>query len=156
MHKRSSCQAELKILGLPIADHTKFLGIHLDESLNWSYHYNHVVVKLKRNMSLLKRSVHLLNTQSKKILYYGHIYSHLSYCVSTWGPMLQQSQIKKLQKLQNKCVNLVDACSIGIEIKYKENKLLHVKELIQFELPKNWLSYAVSRLAVTDLGFIEY
>ena len=50
--------------------------------------------------------------------------------------MLQQSQIKKLQKLQNKCVNLVDACCIGIEIKYKENKLLHVNELIQFELAK--------------------
>ena len=95
-NKRSSCQAKLKILGLPIADHTKFLGVFLDESLNWSYHYNHIVVKLKCNMNLLKRGAHLLNMQSKKILYYGHIYSHLSYCVSTWGPMLQQSQIKKL------------------------------------------------------------
>ena len=135
-NKRSSCKTELKNLGLPIVDHTKFLGVSLDESLSWSYHYNHIVVKIKCNINLLKRSVHLLNTQTKKVLYYGHIYSHLSYCVSTWGPMLQQTQIKKLQKLQNKCINLIDTSHRDIQDKYKEHKLLQVNKLIQFELSK--------------------
>ena len=77
--ERSSCQKELNNLELPIAYHTKFLGIYLDEHLNWTYQYNHVMFKVKRNLNLLKQGGGFLNTYAKKVLYYGHIYSHLSY-----------------------------------------------------------------------------
>ena len=90
----------------------------------------------KRNMKMLYRTSNILPTHAKKNLYYGHIYSHLSYCISTWGPMLQQSQIKKLQKLQNKCVNLIDTSSTCLLHKFKQHRILRVKEVIALELAK--------------------
>ena len=130
---RSLCLNELNQLGIPVADHIQFLGILLDENLNWTYHYNHVMFKIKHNLNLLKQGGNLLTTYAKKILYYGHIYSHLSYGISIWGPMLQQSQKKKLQKLQNKCFNLR---RISTHEKSVSNKLLPINELIQLELSK--------------------
>ena len=115
---------------------TKFLGVWLEENLNWSSHYNHVVLKIKGNMKMLQNSVSLLSTHAKKTLYYGHIYSHLSYCISTSGPMLQQSQIKKLQKLQNKCIHLVDNTRINLQHKFKKHCILNVEQVIELELAK--------------------
>ena len=132
MH-RDPCLSEL---GLPIVTNTKFLGIRLDDNLHWTEQYHHVTVTIKRNMKMLHKISNILPPHAKKNLYYGHIYSHLSYCISTWGPMLQQSQIKKLQKLQNKCVNLIDNSSIALPHKFKKHRILHVREVIDLELAK--------------------
>ena len=69
----------LKEVGLPVSDHAKFLGILLDNSLNWNQHFNHVHLMLKCNIKLLKKGKKFLNVHAKKNLYYGHIYSHLTY-----------------------------------------------------------------------------
>ena len=91
--KKVSRSSYLTELGIPISDRTKFLGLQIDDKLDWQFQFNHVQLKIKRNMNMLKRGCKLLNTGAKKILYYSHIYSHFSYCISTWGPMLQQNQI---------------------------------------------------------------
>ena len=95
MH-RDPCLSEL---GLPIVTNTKFLGIRLDDNLHWTEQYNHVIVSIKRNMKMLYRTSNILPTHAKKNLYYGHIYSHLSYCISTWGPMLQTITNKEVAKI---------------------------------------------------------
>ena len=131
---RSSYRTEL---GIPSSDHTKFLGLQIDDKLDWQFQFNHVQLKIKRNMNMIKCGCRLLNTGAKKILYYGHIYSHLSYCISTVsGPMLQQNQINKLQKLQNKCVNLINLHRTGLPEKFRSLRILSVQEIIKLELAK--------------------
>ena len=61
----SSMSPCLPEIGLPIVPHTKFLGVYIDEKLSWNIHFNNVVLKIKRNMNLLKRSQNLLNTHAK-------------------------------------------------------------------------------------------
>ena len=134
--ERSSCLKEIKSLGLPVADHTKFLGAYLDKNLIWNQQYNHITLKIKRNLNLLTQGNKFLSTHAKKPLYYGHTFSHLNYCIRTWDPMLQHSQIKKLQKLQNKCFMLIDTCRISISDKKKDNKLLSISEMLNLELAK--------------------
>ena len=113
----------LSELGLPMVTNTKFLGVQIDNNLDWTSQFNHVVLKIKRNMRMLQHSAKLLSSYAKRNLYYGHIYSHLSYCIGTWGPLMQQSQINKLQKLQNKCVNLIDSSRSDLITKFSN---LHV------------------------------
>ena len=84
---------------LPVATSFKFLGTWLDNELNWRQHVNHIVVKLKRNMHMLRMSKNLLTAHTKEILYYAQIYSHLSYSVITWGHMINKSQKRKLTNL---------------------------------------------------------
>ena len=85
---------------------------------------------------MLKQGVAFLSTHAKKTLFYGHIYSHLCYCISLWGPVIQQAQIRKLQKLQNKCVQLIDMTWSDLTTKYRENRILKVPEMIDLQLAK--------------------
>ena len=135
-NKQTAKSLCISTIGIPQADHTKFLGVFLDEHLDWTYQFKHVVFTIKRNMNLLMRSQHLLNIPAKKNIYYGHIYSHLSYCISTWGPMLKDAQIKSLQKLQNKCINLVDQSRTNLNTKYQNLCILKIKEIIDLKLCK--------------------
>ena len=95
---------------------------------------------------MLKRTQNLLSILAKKNLYYGHIYSHLSYCISTWGPMIKDTEIKCLQKLQNKCIHLIDKSRNSLEKKYKDLQILRVNEIVDLELCK--IDY---RLLANDL-----
>ena len=130
---KSQCLNELKI---PIADNTKFLGICIDDRLNWNAQFSHVVLKMKHNLHMLRISANFLNINAKKLIYYRHIYSHLSYCISTWGPMLQQSQINKLQSIQNKCVSLIDCRKYDLVDKFNKLRILSVQNIINMELAK--------------------
>ena len=47
--------------------------------------------------------------------------------------ILPEECVKKLQKLQNKCIMLVDLNKTPLENKYKINKILRIKEIILLE-----------------------
>ena len=88
-------------------DHTKFLGVWIDKNLTWTAHTNRVIQKIQRNAHMLFRSKNLLSVHAKKILYYAQIYSHISYGLSIWGPMINNNNktIKKIQSVQKNCLN---------------------------------------------------
>ena len=58
-----------------------------------------------------------------KLLYYGHIYSHMSYCVAIWGNMAKEELLGKIHVEQNKCVRLLSKTCPHNEI-YKKHKIL--------------------------------
>ena len=136
--KHHSVKIELKLDSniIPLVHSTKFLGIHLDDKLTWNEHYNHLLLKITRNMNMLKTSKKFLSTNAKKLVYYGHIFSHLNYCNSIWGSMLSNEKINKLQKLQNKCIHLIDNSNLPLEEKFCTHKIIRINELIKFESSK--------------------
>ena len=106
---------------------TKFLGIHIDEKLRWDIHISKLVLKLKRNLQLLCLGKNFLNVHCKRIVYFAHWQSHLSYCLSIWGNLVCDGVLDKLQKLQNKCIRL-----IGRNTK-KNYNILSIRQLITLE-----------------------
>ena len=89
---------------LPEVTKIKFLGIWIDRMLTWQTHFDQICLKLVKNTQLLRISKNHLNMQTKKLIYYAHFYSHLTYDCTTWGNMLRKDQIQKFQRLQNKCI----------------------------------------------------
>ena len=83
---------------------TKFLGIWLDEHLKWTTHIQKLILKLTRNTNLLKYNQNLMPTITKKLVYHSHIASHIQYGLLLWGNNATESQLNKLQKVQNKCL----------------------------------------------------
>ena len=83
---------------LPMVTNTKFLGIWIDNLLNWQVHFDYICLKIIRNTQLLRLSKNHLNMDTKKLIYYTHIYSHLVYGCTIWGNMLKANQIKKITK----------------------------------------------------------
>ena len=119
---------------LPNVNSTKFLGVWLDNSLNWKVHLGKLFLKLQRNTALLRIGGNFLSCHAKKCLYYAQIYSHLSYSLLLWGNMICNTQIKKLQKIQNKCFHLLTKQEPSAD-NFHSHKLLRIDELIKL---LNW------------------
>ena len=85
----------------------KFLGVWIDNKMTWNKHMSTLIVTLKQNMQLLKLSNKFLNKDTKKLIYYAHIYSHLTYGILIWGNMINQCTKNKIQKILNSCFKLI-------------------------------------------------
>ena len=87
-----------KLINLSIGDHliervgyglqeesVKFLGVHLDEKLDWKIHCKKVQDKIGKGNYLLWRHKKILTKATKKIIYESFVWCHLTYCLSIWG-----------------------------------------------------------------------
>ena len=83
---------------------TKFLGLWIDENLRWNTHIQKLILKLSRNMNLIKYNQYMMPTHTKKLIYHSHIASHIQYGLLLWGNNATEEQLNKLQKLQTKCL----------------------------------------------------
>ena len=79
----------------------------------------------------------MLTTHAKKILYHAQIESVLTYGLGTWGYLLNRSQQKTLQVLQNQAIRIIEPRLHTTEI-YKKRKILTVNQLTQIENFKIW------------------
>ena len=112
---------------------TKFLGVWLDKNMSWKGHVSKLMIKLKKNLSLLREAKKFLNIPTLRILYFAQIFSHLSYCLGVWGNLASSETIKKLQSIQNKCVRIILNEKHINNNDYINLKFLKIKELIKLE-----------------------
>ena len=70
-----------------------------------------------------------------KSVYYAHVYSHLSYCISIWGSMISASQLEKLKSQQDRCLWLIDN-RLPVDQAYAKYKILKIEQVIDLELCK--------------------
>ena len=116
-------------------DSAKILGIWLDTKLSWKKHTNTLLMKIKQNTNLIQISNKFLNKYCKKNIYYAHIYSHITYGLSLWGNMVDTAIKTKIQKVMNKCFNLITHQNPTPENFNKEG-LLILNQLITLENQK--------------------
>ena len=79
-----------------------FLGITLDQNLNWSSHINKISIKISRAIGIMVRIKRYLPTYILKTLYYSLIFPHLSY-----GNIIWYTHNSPLFKLQKKAVRII-------------------------------------------------
>ena len=87
-------------------DHVKYLGIYMDQHLNWKYQISHVSKKVSRGVGILSKLRHFLNTKLLCNIYYCLVYSYLSYGVHAWGSACP-SATENLLILQKKAVRII-------------------------------------------------
>ena len=77
----------LKIDGEIIAEVTssKFLGVIIDDKLNWKDHVSFVCRKVARGLGVIIKARKVLRNESLKNLYYSFIYPYLIYYNQVWG-----------------------------------------------------------------------
>ena len=132
---------------IPFVNHTKFLGVWIDNKLNWKEHTERLLIKLKRNSHLLYQSKNFLTPHAKKIIYYAQIYSHLMYGLSIWGNITTRKNLKKLMYVQQNCISCTQST----------DKFLTLDDMIKLEnLKFSWktvnkeLPAKLHRCATTD------
>ena len=82
----------------------RFLGLYIDENLNWKEHCKKVISKINKGGYLLWRHKRKLSTGTKKLIYESFVRCHLLYGLIVWGPVgVKHENLKKtLQRIYNK------------------------------------------------------
>ena len=127
-HNKTEEPPPLKLQGINIEckDVVKYLGILIDDKLNWSHQIKAVKLKVSRGVGILHSTKFLIPNSLILNLYYSFIQSHLSYGLSAWGSPL--TCMSDLNKLTDKAINLVKRLT--------NQNLLHIDQLYQLECCK--------------------
>lgn len=63
----------------------KFLGVIIDNKLNWKSHINNTRSKISKTIAIMYKTKPFLNQNSLYMLYSSLILPYISYCVEVWG-----------------------------------------------------------------------
>ena len=84
----------------------RFLGVMIDENLSWNEHLKVIENKISKNLGLLYKAKHFLNSDSMRSLYFSFIHCYLNYGNIAWGSTTK-SKLKKLYSKQKEAVRTI-------------------------------------------------
>ena len=85
--------------------HAKFLGVTIDENLDWDQHISDLRRKLYHSLATLNRIKHFIPEKFYKDLYYTLFESSITYCISVWG--VAQKKLDKIHLIQKKMIRIL-------------------------------------------------
>lgn len=108
-------------------DRYRYLGLILDENLNWDAHIDSVKKKILPYIFALSRSRLMISEKTAKLIYYAYIFPHLIYMNPLWNNATI-GRLKSIKILQNK------VCRIVLKKPFRySSSLLYKTEFIPFE-----------------------
>ena len=87
-------------------DKARFLGIVIDENLNWDMHLEHIEQKLNSCIITIKRIKKFIPKDHYKKLYHTLFESHLTYGITAWGSC-SPYKLNKIFSIQKRCLRLL-------------------------------------------------
>lgn len=153
-----------------ISDHTKFLGIIIDEHLDWSNHIEYLLKKLGSVCYAIRVISKYMDERTLKTLYYSNFQSVMSYGIIFWG---SNSKIQRLFVTQKRVIRTVRKMNFNESCRgiFKSEKIMTVYALYiyeclvyfymnrecfesniihQYNTRKNLLNYPAHKLAITE------
>ena len=120
---------EIKINNTAISrvNATKFLGVIIDEKLNWKAHIKFVKTKLSKSMFMLNRAKYLLQYDSMLMLYNCIVLPHLTYCCELWGNTYM-TNLQGIVIIQKKIIRIIH----GASFKEHTNMLFYKAKTLKF------------------------
>ena len=99
---------ELRIQGaeLKVMQSTKYLGVQVDNTLDWRERTKTISSKVSRPIGFLKHARSLLPEESLRSLYTGIVETHFRYFSPVWGSC-GATEINLLHKMQNRAARIV-------------------------------------------------
>ena len=85
--------------------HVKYLGVFIDENLNWKIHINEISTKLIKGNAMLSTLRHYVNKDILLSVYYGIFHSHLAYLCLVWGQV--KFSLKRTNLLKQRAIRIL-------------------------------------------------
>ena len=116
----------------------KFLGVLIDQQLNWSAHCKSIFGKLASSLYLLRKVKNILDINTMKTLYYSFFYSHIQYGILLWGTSTYKSNLDRMVILQKKAVRIIKNANYNEHSAplFKDLSILNISDLIESDLCK--------------------
>ena len=115
-----------------------FLGLTINESLNWNSNCSKLAYKISRTLGVMNRLKRYLAFSALKLMYDSFILPHLQFGITYWG--FETSRILKLQKRAMRIMTL-SKYNAHTEPLFKELKLLKVKDIFDVQCMKFWYKF---------------
>ena len=85
---------------------TKFLGVILDNKLNWHAHCEYICGKMFKGIGIIVKARKVFNETTLLSLYNSLILPYVSYCIHVWGKAYD-THLKHVLVFQNKAVRII-------------------------------------------------
>ena len=85
----------------------KYLGMLIDQHLNWNHHIDELCKKLSRANGILSKLRYNAPIEVLTQVYYSIFHSHLINGCNLWGLTPREENIQRIERLQKKCVRIM-------------------------------------------------
>jgi hypothetical protein len=146
---------ELCIDGIPLTQigvnftekSTKFLGLHIDETLSWRPHLSEINKKISYAIFVIKQVKHILPMDCLKTLYFAIVHPHLTYGILAWGNA-SSSVLHRTTILQKRAIRTIHRSNYNshTEPLFKSSGILNVKDLYDFQVALFMHDYVCKKL----------
>ena len=124
-------RVKIRNVEINLVNSFKFLGITIDSNLSFSSHYQNVCDKTLRSSSVLSKLAYYVPRLILKKLYQTVIYPHLNYGFEIQGNS-RKTGIKRLQRIQNKCIKIISSTNTCEPSDYDSLKLMSFKHIHEY------------------------
>ena len=93
----------------------KYLGITIDQKLNWRAHIKELSAKLSNVCGILSKTRHYLDRKSLMKIYNSLFDSRIRYGLLGWGTASEQ-ELSKIKVLQNRAVRFITFSSFRTRV----------------------------------------
>ena len=144
--------------------YTKFLGVIIDDELNWRRHIAYIKNKIAKGMGIILKARKFLSKKILIQLYYSFVFPYLIYCIEVWGNA-PDLHLDPLIKLQKKIIRIITFSAYGaptknlflnMQILPFKNLVFHRLGLQLFKFNVGDLPFALQNLFVKNSSFHNY
>ena len=114
-------------------DNVRYLGIKIDENLNWKQHIEHILTKLNRANALLFKIRNFVKPKTLRTIYFAIFESHLNHANLVWGQNVNAMQ--RISTLQKKAIRIISHQQRNCHSSpfFKENDIIKFHEKIKID-----------------------
>jgi hypothetical protein len=76
----------------------KFLGIEIDNKLNWKSHLEYILPKLSSAVFIIRSLSYFMSSETLRMMYFSYFHSIIKYGIIFWGNSTNISRVFKLQR----------------------------------------------------------
>lgn len=123
--------------------HTKFLGIILDDKINFKQHLSSLRNKLARGCGIMYRMSSFMPPSVLRELYFTLIYPHIVYGITVWG-YSSKTSIAAIRRIQNKCIKTLKNSHITpMQHIFNENRIFPIDKVCTYCVSVKFFQYFI-------------
>ena len=114
---------------------TKFLGVIIDNKLNWSPHIMYISKKFAKGIGIILKARKVFDNETLFSLYYTFVCPYLNYCIHVWGKTYDTHH-HLLIVCQNKVIHRINGVPsrTNVDNLYVMHDILSVKRLYSYNV----------------------
>ncbi|KAL8602911.1 hypothetical protein ACOMHN_062606 [Nucella lapillus] len=85
---------------------TKYLGVNIQENMQWEFHIDSITKKASKTLGFIRRNLKIGNKKTKETAYKALVRPLLEYAASVWDPYTA-NEIEALEKIQRRAARWV-------------------------------------------------